>query len=253
MCSILELQQYPLLHYMPKMISRFSKNTINAIGYYVYGLRYPREQEYFYIGKGKGNRVFSHVKQSSARGISDPKFDIISTLRSEGGPEIDIIRHGLTEQEALLLESALIDVLGVDQIANKVKGFNSEKYGLMSPKNIEAQYKGKPFVKPIKAVCFKINRAWRRNMSALELYEMTRGNWRLSLARAGDAEFGIGLTDGVIRSIYKIHSWEKVPERSPERYRFIGYKIDEMKRYLGYSLAFHPNHRVRGPLFYLNC
>ena len=36
-----------------KMISRFSKNTINAIGYYVYGLRYPREQDYFYIGKGK--------------------------------------------------------------------------------------------------------------------------------------------------------------------------------------------------------
>ena len=236
-----------------KMISRFSKNTINAIGYYVYGLRYPRKQDYFYIGKGKGNRVFSHVKQTSARGISDPKFDIISTLRSEGGPEIDIIRHGLTEQEALLLESALIDVLGVDQIANKVKGFNSEKYGLMSPKNIEAQYKGKPLVKPIKAVCFKINRAWRRNMSALELYEMTRGNWRLSLARAENAEFGIGLTDGVIRSIYKIHSWEKVPERSPERYRFIGYEIDEMKRYLGHSLAFHPNHRVRGPLFYINC
>ena len=38
------------------MISRFSKNTINAIGYYVYGLRYPREQDYFYIGKGKGNK-----------------------------------------------------------------------------------------------------------------------------------------------------------------------------------------------------
>jgi hypothetical protein len=123
----------------------------------------------------------------------------------------------------------------------------------MSPKNIEAQYKGKPFVKPIKAVCFKINRAWRRNMSALELYEMTRGNWRLSLARAENAEFGIGLTDGVIRSIYKIHSWEKVPERSPERFRFVGYEVEEMNRYIGYSLASHPNHGVRGPLFYINC
>ena len=130
-----------------------------------------------------------------------------------------------------MLESALIDVLGVDQIANKVKGFNSEKYGLMSPKNIEAQYKGKPFVKPIKAVCFKINRAWRRNMSALELYEMTRGNWRLSLARAENAEFGIGLTDGVIRSIYKIHSGKRY-QRSPERFRFVGYEVEEMNRYM---------------------
>ena len=61
MCSILELQQYPLLHYMPKMISRFSKNTINAIGYYVYGLRYPREQEYFYIGKGKLKSIYDYA------------------------------------------------------------------------------------------------------------------------------------------------------------------------------------------------
>ena len=71
------------------MISRFSKNTINAIGYYVYGLRYP-ESKIFLHWKGKGNRVFSHVKQSSARGISDPKFDIISTLGLKV-PEIDIL------------------------------------------------------------------------------------------------------------------------------------------------------------------
>ena len=235
------------------MNGKFSSNTIQAIGYYVYGLRYPGDQRYFYIGKGKGNRVFSHIKQTSARGISDPKFDIISRLKSEGGPDIDIIRHGLTQQEALLLESALIDVLRVDQMANKVKGFDSEKFGLMSPQNLEAQYKGKPFRKSISAVCVKVNRGWRRNMSALELYEITRGNWRLNPRRAETAEYGIGLTDGVIRSIYRIQAWEPVAGRNPKRYRFFGYETEEMRRYLGYSLLHHPNHRVRGPLFYLNC
>ena len=103
------------------MISRFSKNTINAIGYYVYGLRYPESKNIFTLEKVREPGFQSREAVVCSRNF-DPKFDIISTLRSEGGPEIDIIRHGLTEQEALLLESALIDVLGVDQIANKVKG-----------------------------------------------------------------------------------------------------------------------------------
>ena len=34
---------------------------------------------------------------------------MINSLKDKGGPEIDIIRHGLNEYEALLLESALID------------------------------------------------------------------------------------------------------------------------------------------------
>ena len=69
------------------------------------------KNDYFYIGKGLGNRVFSHVQQKIKKGIKDPKFEIINSLRNFGGPEIDIIRHGLNESEALLLEAALIDVL----------------------------------------------------------------------------------------------------------------------------------------------
>ena len=91
-------------------------------------------------------------------------------------------------------------------------------------------------------------------MSALELYEITRGNWRLNPRWAETAEYGIGLTDGVIRSIYRIQGWEPVAGRNPKRYRFFGYETEaKCGVTFGYSLLHHPNHRVRGPLFYLNC
>ena len=89
---------------------KFSKNTIESIGYYVYGLRKPGTKEYFYIGKGRGNRVFAHLNQKTKRLDHNPKFDLIQRLKKSGGPEVDIIRHNLSEEQAFRIESALIDV-----------------------------------------------------------------------------------------------------------------------------------------------
>ena len=240
-------------------MKRFSRKTIEAAKHYVYGLRYPGSKKYFYIGKGWGNRVFSHTNQKIRKGIDDQKFEIIDQLRAKGGPEIDIIRHGLSEYQALLLESTIIDVLSVDQISNKVRGIDSDRFGLMSPKNLDALYKGVEFKTKHPCICFKINKRWGKNMSNKALYDSIRGNWRVNIERANKATYGIGVCFGIIRGIYKIHGWEKV-EKNREgmflnlpRWRFIGTKDHPMEKYLGYSLAKHPNHQVRGPLFYINC
>ena len=74
----------------------FNRNTIDNLKFYVYGLKDPFTNKYFYIGKGKANRVFSHVNQKIKRGIDDPKYEKIQEIRSQGGKvKIDIIRHGL--------------------------------------------------------------------------------------------------------------------------------------------------------------
>ncbi|AHI27618.1 hypothetical protein H845_3717 (plasmid) [Komagataeibacter xylinus E25] len=39
----------------------FSDDVSEQIGYYVYRLVDPRNGETFYVGKGKGNRVFQHA------------------------------------------------------------------------------------------------------------------------------------------------------------------------------------------------
>ena len=73
-------------------IQRFSSNTKKALKSYVYGLRYPcSEKQYFYIGKGTGNRVFSHINQKIKRGVKDPKYDVIQSLQNLGGSQ-----HSLT-------------------------------------------------------------------------------------------------------------------------------------------------------------
>ena len=43
-------------------LDRFSQETIDKLGHYVYRLIDPRNGNTFYVGVGKGNRVFDHVK-----------------------------------------------------------------------------------------------------------------------------------------------------------------------------------------------
>ena len=45
-----------------KEITKFSDETAERLGYYVYRLIDPRNGRTFYVGKGKGNRVFEHIK-----------------------------------------------------------------------------------------------------------------------------------------------------------------------------------------------
>ena len=41
---------------------RFPSDVCDKLGNYVYRLIDPRNGETFYVGKGKGNRVFSHIQ-----------------------------------------------------------------------------------------------------------------------------------------------------------------------------------------------
>lgn len=46
----------------------FSEKALEALnGFYVYALMDPRDEKIFYIGKGIGNRVFSHEIESENR------------------------------------------------------------------------------------------------------------------------------------------------------------------------------------------
>ena len=77
--------------------------------YYVYVYIDPRNFEEFYYGKGKGSRKYAHLGDQS----DSKKAKRIADIKKEGlDPIIRVIAKGLTEQEALLIEKALLWKLG---------------------------------------------------------------------------------------------------------------------------------------------
>ena len=89
----------------------FDNLTSEKLHYYVYALINPINNKPFYIGKGKGNRVFAHKEDVLNRNTQNSlkEDEIISILESGLDIKHIIIRHGLKENESFLLESTLID------------------------------------------------------------------------------------------------------------------------------------------------
>ena len=99
----------------------FSKNICKKLGYYVYRLVDPRNGQTFYVGKGKNNRVFAHIKESliNFNGESyleededetSAKIQQIREIKQAGLNVIIFVhRWGLQENEAFEVEAALID------------------------------------------------------------------------------------------------------------------------------------------------
>jgi hypothetical protein len=76
-----------------------------APDFYVYGYFDPRSYRLFYVGKGRGARKFSHLKD----GGGGRKAGIIAAIRRAGlSPLIKVIAANLTESDALLVETSLI-------------------------------------------------------------------------------------------------------------------------------------------------
>src|ERR1035437_943569 len=81
--------------------------------FYVYGLIDPRTNSIFYIGKGKGTRVFQHLSEKLRVQSNTDKLQIIEEIQKEG-LEVNhiIISENLNEEAALLLEKLLIHRFG---------------------------------------------------------------------------------------------------------------------------------------------
>src|SRR5258706_7895138 len=83
----------------------FPRLVIEKLGYYVYLLRDPKTHKVFYVGKGTGNQIFAHINSAISSPLDSDKLDKIRSIQSKGlQVRHSIIRHGLTEKEALEIE-----------------------------------------------------------------------------------------------------------------------------------------------------
>lgn len=88
------------------------KKPLNKKEYYVYGLIDPRDNQYFYIGKGKGKRYLSHLKPKKFD-FNYAKLERIKSIQNSGlDIKIEVLFPNLDEETAFELERLIIYKLG---------------------------------------------------------------------------------------------------------------------------------------------
>jgi hypothetical protein len=196
-------------------IESFPPNVASKLKTYVYRLIDPRNGETFYIGKGQGNRVFSHIraKQNLEGDEYNNKLKRIREIRLAGFEVAHVIhRHGMDGKTAFEVEAALIDAY--PGLTNIVGGVGGNDYGAMHAKEIISRYCAEPAVFRHKALLINVN----RSATETSLYEATRFAWKISKSKAKKAQFILATRQGLIVGAFIAHDWlEATPANFPGR------------------------------------
>lgn len=248
----------------PNEIASFPQEVIEEIGYYVYRLLDPRNGETFYVGKGKGNRVFDHAKIAKAQNVkaakerllteelaeakedenpesaSDFKIETILNIGKAGLEPIVIIhRHGMDETTALHVEDALMDAY--PSLSNKVAGHGNSEIGTMHIKDLINKYKVEEAdFGDDKVILININASFAEEKS---VYDAVRFAWRINVNKAQQADYIVAVSKGVIRGVFVAKEWlpatkanfPKYDKDVENRYGFKGTDApgDIQQKYLG--------------------
>ncbi len=171
---------------------------------YVYVYIDPRNGKPFYIGKGKGSRVFSHL---SAKSETDKVERIAEIRRSGKEPRIEILRYGLSDSEAHLVEAASIDLIGKARLTNLISGHHESSFGRITSQRVISMLTAKRVKVKHKAILITINKLYRSDMSKEELHETTRGIWKVGETNRNKVEFAMALYQGIVLEVYRIKQW----------------------------------------------
>ena len=248
---------------------KFSHSVIKELKYYVYIYSHPTTKEIFYVGKGKGNRVFSHLEDEK----DSKKVNFLNDLKKQKlQPKIEILIHGLDDEKtALRVESSIIDLLGVDNLTNIQNGYKSATFGRMSIEQINSAYDQQEVEITEPSILIRINQAFRYSMSDIELYDFTRGQWKINPENAKKVKYGFAIYKGIIQEVYEVFDWyeagktfsvranninidSRIEDNLVGRYEFIGNIAKESirKKYKYKSVDKYFNKGNSNPIMYLN-
>ena len=252
-------------------MNKFSKKTTEKLKNYVYALVDPHNNEIFYIGKASdGRRPFSHLSSFDNEKNEEKKKRIANIRSQRNEPQIQIIRHGLSCDEAHEVEAAVIDAIGLEKLTNSIHGNGSEK-GRSAAKEIEEQLGGDPIEIDsigIRAILFYPHRAYHRNE---DLYDAVRQFWNVDGDRVqkkinGDYiyKYAFAMKGSIILEVYKILAWypagltvssREFVDDGKKRWEFIGSLAEDQIRQKYCNKVIHRNgdplHASQGGVRYL--
>ena len=101
------------------------KTFDSASIYYVYILKHPDTLQPFYIGKGKGNRMYRHERDARNHNLPNKTNGYLyrklkDILANGKRPVYEIVQDCMSEQAAFSLEVAVIDDIGLNNLCNCV-------------------------------------------------------------------------------------------------------------------------------------
>lgn len=199
---------------LKEKVMRFDQKTIEHLNYYVYALIDPESNQPFYIGKGKENRIFDHISCALAYETINDKYDKIREI-SKKNLEVKhvIIRHDLSDEEALEIESSLIDFLQYLEfdITNEVLGHHTLDRGVMTSDEIIRRYNAKELTEitdPL--IIININKTYKRGSGQDGIYKATKESWALDKNKIKLIKYALSEYRGLIVEVFKIAKWYPV-------------------------------------------
>lgn len=232
-------------------MKEFTKDVIEQIGNYVYRLIDPRDFQTFYVGRGVNNRVFQHAKDAikkyeDGEDAVSMKIKQIQDIINSGKEVICVIhRYGMTKEQAMEVEAALIDCY--PGLTNLVSGYGSDR-GVITADELQNKYKRPVYEEP--DIDYVIIKTSNSAVTSNGRYNATRRAWRANLDRAKGIKYALSVIDGVVGEVYEVSRWYECPEISgriefegapaPEKIRtlFINKLIPDCYRQKGMSSPF---------------
>ena len=223
----------------------FSTAMCEKIGFYVYCLVDPRNENIFYVGKGVGNRVFQHAEGViKATAKDSDKIQLIKDIIQQGlKPRYYILRHQLTDTEALEYEALAIDLLSLvknqqQPLTNIQGGKHSSKKGLMPLEEILRKYDPQQLETKLPIVLITIDKEYDKLKSlhkqglylsdearAEQIYERTRKSWVIGDDRY-KAKYAVAVYRGWTVAAYEIKKWYP-SEEYEGRWAFNGIEVSK--------------------------
>ena len=254
----------------------FDEKTIHKLKAYVYALFDPLEDRPFYIGKGRGNRVFQHVEGAILEDKESNKYEKIRDIRARtqnNRVKHTVIRHGMSDEVAFEVESALIDLANNTgaNLTNEVTGHNSIENGMMSTDDIVRKYNAQPLNELLHSVAIiNINKKYKLvRDEALQvntkysgkdlIYESVKQAWVIGKRRE-TVDYVLAEYKGIIVEVYEVievnnngqlEKWYSVPGYK-NRWGFHGKKaIDQVRfYYINKSISHHKKRGAANPVRY---
>ena len=235
----------------------FTPEVIEQLQYYVYRLIDPRTGQTFYVGKGKGNRVYAHINdalksfdgqsyESNDEDEISEKIKQIREIKAAGLEVIHVIqRYGLTEKEAFEVEAALIDCY--PGLTNIQGGYSSDR-GVNSAEVLQRVLSCEEFEdqSDLKYCIIKINDHVLNERGSV--YETVRKHWKVNLTRVKKIPYVLACHNGIVAEVYEIEKWYRSDEM-PKRCEFIGEVADDGIRQLFINKRLPKKYCKKGTVF----